>query len=64
LAILLAGPPTITRISQQVLPTAVTPTAQSVLMACRAAVICREREREGLIVNVAVFVVRTFRRAI
>ena len=41
--ILLAGSPTITRISQQVLPTAATPTAQSVLVAWRAAVICTER---------------------
>jgi hypothetical protein len=61
LVILQGGSPTISRISQQVLLTEVTATAQSVFMAWRAAVICRERqrEREGLIVNVVVFVVRT-----
>ena len=41
--ILLAGSQTITRISQQVLPRAATPTAESVLVAWRAAVICTER---------------------
>jgi hypothetical protein len=40
---MLAEPPTITRISQQVLPTAVTPTLQSILKAWRTVVICTER---------------------
>ena len=40
------------------MPTAETPTQQSVLMARRAAVICREREE--LILNVTVFVVRVW----
>ena len=52
--LLQTGPPTLTRISQQVLPTAATPTPQSVLMAWRVAVI---RTME-LIVYVIVFVVR------
>jgi len=54
LPLLQTGPPTLTRISQQVLPTAATPTPQSVLMAWRVAVI---RTME-LIVYVIVFVVR------
>ena len=58
LLLLQAGPPTITRIQEKVLPTAATPTPQSVLMAWRADVICRERQK--LILNVTVFVVRVW----
>jgi len=51
-----ARSPTITRISLRVLTAAVTPTLQSGLMAWRAAVICKEREK--LILNITVLVVR------
>ena len=53
---------TITRIKEQVLPTAATITPESVLMAWRADAICKERERalEELILNVTVFVVRVW----
>jgi len=43
LPLLLEESPTTTRISQHMLGTAATPTPQSVLMACNAALICTER---------------------
>jgi len=62
LPLLVAVSPTITRISQQVLPTSATLPPQSVLMAWQAAVICTEREE--LEFNVSVIVTRTGRRAV
>jgi hypothetical protein len=53
-----AGSPTITRRLKEVLPTAAKTTPQSDLMAWRTVVNCREREE--LILNVTVFVVRVW----